>query len=178
MACPMPIMQTKKAMAKLEGGQVLEVIATDRGSQADMISWARRTGHQYIGTIQQDGVWQHYLRKADPAEVRPERDHPVTIDNREFEVLLSQRPHVLDVREPMEFAFGHVPGAVSMPLGRLQQDWLSLATWRPDPVYVICRTAHRSDIACQLLTEHGFIHAINVVTGMAEWTGPIETQTP
>lgn len=50
LACPMPIVRTKKAMNDLQDGQVLEVQATDKGSKADLAAWAKTVGHQYIGT--------------------------------------------------------------------------------------------------------------------------------
>ncbi|MEI2400959.1 sulfurtransferase TusA family protein, partial [Paenibacillus phytohabitans] len=53
LACPMPIVKTKKAMNHLEGGQVLEVLATDKGSKADLKAWAESTGHQYLGTLEE-----------------------------------------------------------------------------------------------------------------------------
>lgn len=40
LACPMPIVRTKKAMDTLEAGQVLEVTVTDKGSLADIPAWA------------------------------------------------------------------------------------------------------------------------------------------
>ena len=42
LACPMPIVKTKKAMNDLEEGQVLEVQATDKGSKADLAAWSKR----------------------------------------------------------------------------------------------------------------------------------------
>ena len=50
LACPMPIVKTKKAMEGLTSGQVIEVQATDKGSTVDIQSWASKVGHQYIGT--------------------------------------------------------------------------------------------------------------------------------
>jgi TusA-related sulfurtransferase len=47
LACPMPIVKTKKAMTNLEGGQVLEILATDQGSRADLKAWADSMGHQF-----------------------------------------------------------------------------------------------------------------------------------
>ncbi|VEI07206.1 sulfurtransferase TusA family protein [Kurthia zopfii] len=40
LACPMPIVRTKKAMDTLEAGQILEVTVTDKGSLADIPAWA------------------------------------------------------------------------------------------------------------------------------------------
>ena len=45
LACPMPIVKTKKVMNELEAGQVLEVLATDKGSKADLKAWAGSGGH-------------------------------------------------------------------------------------------------------------------------------------
>lgn len=68
LACPMPIVKTKKEMKNLGAGQVLEVQATDKGSKADMKAWAERTGHQYLGTIEEGEVLKHYLRKSSNEE--------------------------------------------------------------------------------------------------------------
>ncbi|GEK29961.1 hypothetical protein KZO01_02700 [Kurthia zopfii] len=40
LACPMPIVRTKKAIDTLEAGQILEVTVTDKGSLADIPAWA------------------------------------------------------------------------------------------------------------------------------------------
>ncbi|MEX2462399.1 MAG: sulfurtransferase TusA family protein, partial [Paenibacillaceae bacterium] len=72
LACPMPIVKTKKAMNEIQSGQVIEVQATDKGSLADMQGWAKNTGHQYLGTVHEGEVLKHYLRKASPNEVKEE----------------------------------------------------------------------------------------------------------
>jgi len=50
----MPILKTKKAIDKLEAGQILEMIATDPGSKPDMDAWTNRTGHELL-EYRQDG---------------------------------------------------------------------------------------------------------------------------
>ena len=70
LACPMPIVKTKKAMNNLEAGQVLEVQATDKGSKADMKAWSESSGHQYLGTIEDGEVLKHYLRKSSNDETK------------------------------------------------------------------------------------------------------------
>lgn len=62
LACPMPIVKTKKAMKDLEAGQVLKVQTTDKGSKADIKAWAGSTGHQYLSTLEEGEVLKHYLR--------------------------------------------------------------------------------------------------------------------
>ena len=64
LACPMPIVRTKKAINTLNPGEVLEVLATDKGSRADIQAWSKSSGHQYLGTIEEGEVLKHYIRKA------------------------------------------------------------------------------------------------------------------
>jgi rhodanese-related sulfurtransferase/TusA-related sulfurtransferase len=171
LSCPMPIVKTKKAMEELEPGQVLEVQATDKGSLADIQGWAKNTGHQYIGTIEEGDVLKHYLRKADSSETKEEKKHPHVLDLKELESKLENGEEltILDVREQAEYAFGHIPGAINIPLGELETRFTELK--KEDEIYVICRTGSRSDLAAQQLTEKGFTKVINVVPGMVEWTG-------
>ncbi|MFC4767201.1 sulfurtransferase TusA family protein [Effusibacillus consociatus] len=176
LSCPMPIVRTKKAVEEINPGQVLEVIATDPGSVADVKSWAERTGHQFIGTVNEEGVFKHYIRKSDPNEVKPENKHPHVISNEDLQQKLGQSPIILDVREPAEYAFGRIPGAKLIPFGKLEETIEDLRQHSDQEIYVVCRTGSRSDIACQILAEKGFANVKNVVPGMSEWTGPIEKQ--
>ncbi len=174
LACPMPIVKTKKAMDQLQSGQVIEVQATDRGSLADIKGWAKNTGHQYVETICEGEVLKHYLRKSNPNEIKEEVKFPHTLTNEELQKKLeaNEKLIVLDVREPAEYAFHRIPGAISIPLGDLENRINEL---NPDQeIQVVCRTGIRSDIACQLLTEKGFKHLKNVVPGMSEWIGLTE----
>ncbi|GIO97403.1 hypothetical protein J14TS5_24890 [Paenibacillus lautus] len=170
LACPMPIVRTKKVMKDLEAGQVLEVEATDKGSKADMKAWAESTGHQYLGTIEEGDVLKHFLRKASGEETA-ERTYPHVADNAQLEVKLQSGAPivVLDVREAAEFAFEHIPNAVSMPLGELDKRMDELN--KQDEIYVICRTGTRSDMAAQKLAANGFTGIVNVVPGMSGWGG-------
>jgi tRNA 2-thiouridine synthesizing protein A len=43
--CPMPVIKTAQAIGKIESGQTLEVIATDRGALSDIPAWTRDMGH-------------------------------------------------------------------------------------------------------------------------------------
>uniref|UniRef100_UPI003709AFDA sulfurtransferase TusA family protein n=2 Tax=Bacillales TaxID=1385 RepID=UPI003709AFDA len=83
-------------------GQVIEVLATDRGSLADMQGWAKNTGHQYLGTLEDGEVLKHYLRKSRPEELKEAANYPHTISNEELQSKLaaSEDLVVLDVREP------------------------------------------------------------------------------
>ncbi|WCK56487.1 sulfurtransferase TusA family protein [Aneurinibacillus sp. Ricciae_BoGa-3] len=177
LSCPMPIIRTKKAVEELQAGEVLEVVATDPGSVADVKSWAVRTGHQFLGTVKEDGVFKHYIRKSHSDEVKTEKRFPYSASHDELMGKLKANPVILDVRESMEYAFGHIPGAKLVPFGKLEETIDQLRQHQNEDVYVICRTGSRSDMACQVLSEHGFTGVRNVLPGMAVWTGPTEKET-
>lgn len=64
LACPMPIVRTKKAMDDLKSGDVLEVHATDKGSKSDLTAWAKSGGHELIRDAEEDGVLKFWIKKA------------------------------------------------------------------------------------------------------------------
>ncbi|UCZ53561.1 sulfurtransferase TusA family protein [Bacillus shivajii] len=175
LACPMPIVKTKKKVDELEPGQVLEIQATDQGSLADMQGWAKNTGHQYLGSKEDGDVLIHYIRKADPSEAKEETTYPHVINNDELEAKLKSGDDikVIDVREPAEYAFARIPKAQSMPLGELDSRIKELN--EDDDIYVVCRTGNRSNMAAQLLEERGFKNVTNVKPGMSEWQGETES---
>ncbi|MCM3585820.1 sulfurtransferase TusA family protein [Mesobacillus maritimus] len=175
LACPMPIVKTKKAMNEVEAGQVIEVQATDKGSLADIKAWAESTGHQYLGSMTEGEVLYHYLRKATNDEVKSETKHPVVASNEELEQKLAANESivVVDVREEAEYAFNHIPNAVSIPLGQLEERLNELD--KNADIYVVCRTGSRSDFAAQKLAENGFMNVTNVVPGMSAWKGTTES---
>ncbi len=171
LACPMPIVRTKKAIKDLEDGQVLEIQATDKGSKADLAAWAESTGHQYIGTNEEGGVLYHYIRKCSDGEA-VEKSFEPTLSNDE---IVNRDGLILDVREEAEYAFGHIENAKSIPMGDLDARLDEL-----DPeqeIYVICRTGKRSDLAAQKLAAKGFKKVYNVLPGLKDWNGPVVKET-
>lgn len=71
---------------------------------------------------------------------------------------------VLDVREPLEWQLGTLPGAVRIRLGELPEalDSLNPST----PTLVVCRSGSRSHQAAMFLTISGFASAANMAGGM------------
>ncbi|MFS1511275.1 sulfurtransferase TusA family protein [Chengkuizengella sp. SCS-71B] len=172
LACPMPIVKTKKSINELEPGQVLEIQATDKGSTADLKAWCANVGHQYIGTIENAEIIHHFVRKG--GEEMEEIKYPHLIENDQLAKRLesNEQAVILDVREPSEFAFNHIPGSISIPFGELEQRINNLN--KEAEMYVICRTGNRSDLAAQKLSQLGFKKVFNVVPGMSEWKGKTE----
>ncbi|MEK3766220.1 MULTISPECIES: sulfurtransferase TusA family protein [unclassified Solibacillus] len=172
LACPMPIVKTKKAMGNLEEGQVLEIQATDKGSVADLAAWSKTVGHQYIGTNEENGVFYHYIRKCNPdVSKAAEKSYEKTISN---EAAIKEDGIILDVREAAEYAFGHIPGAKSIPMGELSERMNELD--KAQTIYVICRTGTRSDLAAQQLSEAGFTKVYNVLPGMTGYEGELQRE--
>lgn len=62
--CPMPIAHTAKRMKEMKPGQVLEVLADDKGIKEDMPNWCRMTGNEFLGIEEKDGVYHVFVRKS------------------------------------------------------------------------------------------------------------------
>lgn len=63
LACPMPIIKTRKAIDGMQVGQVLKMTATDPGSTADMQAWTKKTGQTLVEAEQVDGKFVFYIKK-------------------------------------------------------------------------------------------------------------------
>jgi tRNA 2-thiouridine synthesizing protein A len=63
LGCPMPILKTTQKIKEMQPGQVLDVLADDEGLQRDMPAWCKRTGHEYLGTREENGEYHVYVRK-------------------------------------------------------------------------------------------------------------------
>jgi TusA-related sulfurtransferase len=61
--CPLPILKAKKALAELESGEVLRIIATDPGSVRDFQAFARQTGNELVEQITVGSDYIHLLRR-------------------------------------------------------------------------------------------------------------------
>lgn len=170
LACPMPVVKTKNAITDLQEGQVLQVKATDKGSTADLTAWSSTVGHQYLGTVEEGNVLYHYIRKgSNEPEVEKAYEHTISLEELE-----SRKGLILDVREVAEYAFGHIEGAKSIPMGELESRLGELD--KNEEIYVICRTGNRSDLAAQLLAKNGYSKIYNVLPGMNEWNGKLTTE--
>jgi tRNA 2-thiouridine synthesizing protein A len=60
MMCPMPVVKAAREMKSLAPGQILKIVATDRGALADIPAWAEDTGNELIDA-QSDGVRHVFL---------------------------------------------------------------------------------------------------------------------
>lgn len=88
------------------------------------------------------------------------------IDVAELERRMQHDGTVVDVREPMEYVDGHVPGARLVPMGQLASRLGEIDKSRP--VYLVCRSGNRSGAMVDLMLGHGF-DAYNVAGGTVAW---------
>lgn len=62
-SCPGPLLETKKAIANVPVGGVLETVSSDPGTNADIPVWAKKMGHEYLGSIAMSGYWRVFVRR-------------------------------------------------------------------------------------------------------------------
>jgi sulfur-carrier protein adenylyltransferase/sulfurtransferase len=103
---------------------------------------------------------------ADGIEVSPEKT-ALLLDSRE-------KPLLVDVREPDEWAEGVIPGALLLSLGTLESHLSEIPKGRAILVY--CQMGLRSARAVEILRKHGYDNAFSMKGGIAAWTG--ETEIP
>jgi tRNA 2-thiouridine synthesizing protein A len=62
--CPMPIVKTAQKIKELKPGEVLEVVADDKGIKHDMPAWCEATGNKCLGMVdEKDGEIKVYVQK-------------------------------------------------------------------------------------------------------------------
>ena len=62
--CPLPILRAKKALAEMQAGQVLRVVATDPGSVKDFAAFAKQTGNELASQNElPDKAYELFLRR-------------------------------------------------------------------------------------------------------------------
>ncbi len=61
--CPLPILRTKKALAEMESGQVLRVLATDPGAVKDFAAFSRQTGNELLAQREEERVFEFLLKR-------------------------------------------------------------------------------------------------------------------
>lgn len=61
--CPIPIIKTAEKIKQLKQGEVLEVVADDRGVKLDMQAWCEATGHEFLGVEGDSGEVRVYVKK-------------------------------------------------------------------------------------------------------------------
>ena len=89
------------------------------------------------------------------------------VSSAEARQLVQAGARLVDVRTPDEFAAGHIPGAVNIPVQQLDAR-LSELQPKDAAVVVYCRSGHRSGKAASMLKNAGF-NAVSDLGAMSRW---------
>ncbi|MDX8389706.1 MAG: rhodanese-like domain-containing protein [Mariprofundaceae bacterium] len=74
---------------------------------------------------------------------------------------------IVDVRQPEEYAAGHIPSVTLKPLDQINQLLKGLP--EDEMIYLVCRSGMRSQVAAKILFEQGFENLTNIDGGTMEW---------
>ncbi|WP_371862545.1 rhodanese-like domain-containing protein [Mesobacillus foraminis] len=85
-----------------------------------------------------------------------------------------RKAQLIDVREPNEFAGGHILGARNIPVSQLR---MRMKEIRPDkPVYLYCQSGTRSGRAAQMLHRKGYKDLSHLQSGFKKWSGKVKVK--
>lgn len=62
-SCPGPILAAKKGIVEVKPGEVMQVMATDTGTQKDLPAWAKKMGHEFLGVVEEAGYWKLFVKR-------------------------------------------------------------------------------------------------------------------
>ena len=63
LACPLPILRAKKSLAFLNSGQVLRVVATDKGSPKDFVDFCSKTGNELLSSAENNKEFEFHIKR-------------------------------------------------------------------------------------------------------------------
>ena len=92
---------------------------------------------------------------------------PMTVSVSQAAALRDGGAYVLDVREPSEFAAGHIAGATLIPLGELANRTSEVP--HDKTVVVVCHSGNRSAQGRDMLRQAGFTNATSMAGGLTDW---------
>jgi tRNA 2-thiouridine synthesizing protein A len=64
LSCPLPLLKTKKTLAAMDLGEILEILSSDPGSQKDIPKYCKKNGNTFLGSIpSKNGVTKYFIQK-------------------------------------------------------------------------------------------------------------------
>lgn len=63
LACPLPILRAKKTLSQMASGQVLKIVATDKGSPLDFAVFCDNTGNELLSSVEQGAEFIFLIRR-------------------------------------------------------------------------------------------------------------------
>jgi hydroxyacylglutathione hydrolase len=166
---------TTWAGSVLSYGRPFYLLAPDGADDARMAAAARD-----LAMIGLDGAAGWFAASAvDAAVADGEAGRVPDVQPDALQAALDAGAEVVDVRNSSEFAAGHLPGAVNVPLGRLAERLDELP--RDRPLVVHCQGGGRAGVAIGLLASHGFADLHHLAGDYGGWSKadrPVETEEP
>ncbi len=143
-------------------GKPIIIVCDDEKSLHEAVVRLARVGIETVAGYLENGIsgWQKSGSAIAQTTMTSVKDLKHRLED-DHELLL------LDVRRRTEFADGHVPGALNIPLAELSERVAELE--RDRTVAIICASGYRSLIACSILERAGFSSLINVIGGTTAW---------
>ncbi|WP_455223475.1 rhodanese-like domain-containing protein [Kaarinaea lacus] len=89
---------------------------------------------------------------------------------------INDKPLLLDVREPWEFAICHIDGSRLLPMREIPNAVQDLDN--EQEIVVICHTGVRSLQVCYFLQHEGFTKVMNLSGGVHAWATSVDPQMP
>jgi rhodanese-related sulfurtransferase/glyoxylase-like metal-dependent hydrolase (beta-lactamase superfamily II) len=167
-AIPIPLAVLMESLEAIDPGRpVVTYCASGYRSQVAASSLSASGFRDVSDLVGGYGAWEAAGLPVERGELS---DDPATVPHvsaRVARAMLEQGALLLDVREPVEWAEGHAPGALLMSMGEVHERREELPADRP--ILVICRTGGRSAVITRALLSDGF-DATNVAGGMVAWT--------
>lgn len=145
----------------------LVLVAADEAQYREAVFSLARVGYEkVVGYLAESlDVWEAMGLPVTSGDIQD-------IDARELNNLLvngnGSRPIIVDVREPWEYQQGHIPEAVSIPLGQISAR-LGEIEKNGRPIAVVCASGNRSQSAAALLGRNGYETVYNLVGGTSGW---------
>lgn len=136
------------------------VLVTEQGEEEQTIIRMARVGYDHVAGYLKGGygAWQASGEQSDMV---------ISVDTDELalDMQYDKKVMILDVRKPIEFADGHLEGAVNLPLDEMNDPATLSRAEEGLNMYVHCQSGYRSMIACSLLKREGFHNLYNITGG-------------
>lgn len=100
----------------------------------------------------------------------------MTVTELDQKIKASQRPYMLDVREPFERDICKLPDDINIPLKDLEKRFSELK--KDQEIVIYCRSGGRSQQACNFLEQQGFTNVTNLTGGVLAWSDYIDPTMP
>jgi len=139
------------------------VLVTENGKERESVVRLARVGFDRIAGCLSGGVetWKNAGEETDMiVDVEP--------DELLMDLPFDENLVILDVRKPVEFAEGHIDGAINIPLNAMIDPGTMANLHESDNLYIHCSAGYRSVIAASLLKRQGFHNLRNVIGGWNE----------